>query len=61
MLMTFGRYRGREIADLPNDYLVWAAGNLRRGALKDALRDAKTVECLRNSILKQLGHLGGAQ
>jgi len=32
----FGKYRGREWGDLPNDYLLWVASNLQGGASKYA-------------------------
>jgi hypothetical protein len=43
--MPFGKYRGREIANLPNDYLGW----LLTRELDDWLRDAVNTEYQRRT------------
>lgn len=40
MRMPFGKHRGEEVRDLPDDYVEWLAANTKLfGALRQAIRD----------------------
>jgi hypothetical protein len=38
MQIPFGKYEGEEVADLPDDYLLWLAGRDLYGSLRAAVR-----------------------
>jgi hypothetical protein len=47
MRMPWGKYRGRELADVPEDYLLWALDNCQR-----------VGPSLRRAIEERLGMIG---
>jgi hypothetical protein len=56
MQLTFGKYKGQDIGDVPEDYLVWAANNLQNNtivkAIKAELAKRSDVEPSMRSALK---------
>jgi hypothetical protein len=56
MKLTFGKYKGQDIGDVPEDYLVWAANNLQNNtivkAIKAELAKRSDVESSMRSALK---------
>jgi hypothetical protein len=56
MQLTFGKYKGQDIGDVPEDYLVWAVNNLQNNtivkAIKAELAKRSDVESSMRSALK---------
>jgi hypothetical protein len=50
MVMPFGRYRGREIEDLPSDYLDWLLSIEIRDRLRDAVERELEARCMREYV-----------
>lgn len=51
-IMPFGKYRGKALANIPAEYLIWLEANIKKldGGLKTYIRD--NMEVLKSEVEK---------